>query len=53
MKKLIIAAAVAGFISLGFTLVKAPEKKAVSKEVISEKVEFSQKLNEKKLASWD
>jgi hypothetical protein len=53
MKKLIIAAAVAGFISLGFTLVNTTQKKTVSKEEISEKMDFSQKLNEKKLASWD
>jgi hypothetical protein len=53
MKKLIVAIAVAGFISLGFTLVNTPKNPTVSKEVTSKKADFSQKLNEKKLASWD
>jgi hypothetical protein len=54
MKKVIIALAISGFISLGFTLIKeAPKSTQVSKTETSEKMDFSHKLDEKRLASWD
>jgi hypothetical protein len=54
MKKLVIVAAIAGFISLGFTVVNnTPEKIPVVKSQKSEKMDFSSKLDEKRLASWD
>ena len=52
MKKVIVAVAVAGCISLGFTLVNTPPKVQLKAQV-SEKMDFSQKLNDKILASWD
>ena len=55
MKKLIITTLVAGFISLSFTVVKNPvtKNKVIAKIQNSEKMDFSNKLNEKRLASWD
>ncbi|MES3017532.1 MAG: hypothetical protein V4721_07135 [Bacteroidota bacterium] len=54
MKKIIIIALVTGFISFGFTIATtAPKAKVVAKTQSSEKMDFSQKLNEKRLASWD
>ena len=53
MKKLIVVIAIAGFISLGFTLVNTPQEKIISKGQNSEKIDVSHKSNEKELASWD
>ncbi len=54
MRKLIIATLVTGFISLGFTVVnRAPKTKPAAKEVAAEKIDFSSKLDDKRLASWD
>lgn len=54
MKKIIIVALIAGSVSFGFTIVNtAPKAKAEPKAKSIEKMDFSQKLNEKRLASWD
>lgn len=54
MKKLILVTIIAGFISLGFTVVNStPEEVTVAKFQKSEKMDFSNKLDEKRLASWD
>ncbi len=54
MKKLIIVTVIAGFISLGFTVVnKTPESVPAPKAKAIEKLDFSNKLDEKRLASWD
>ena len=53
MKKIIITIAVTAFVSLGFTFINNPIKKKVSKMEYSEKIDFSSKLNEKRLARWD
>ena len=54
MKKLIIITVIAGFISLGFTVVNTtPEKAPAPKAKTTEKLDFSNKLDEKRLASWD
>lgn len=53
MKRVIAIIALAGFVSLGFTIIKSPAKKEVSKVQNLEKMDFSHKLDEKRLASWD
>ena len=54
MKKIILVTIVAGFISLGFTVVNnTPNEVPVVKSQKSEKMDFSNKLDEKRLASWD
>lgn len=54
MKKIIIVAVIAGFVSLGFTVVNnTPENVPAVKSKTSEKIDFSNKLDEKRLASWD
>lgn len=53
MKNIITAIAVTVFITLGFTIVNTPIKKKVSKVEYSEGIDFSSKLDEKRLASWD
>jgi len=54
MKKIIIVTVIAGFVSLGFTVVNnTPENisEPISKK--AEKFDFSNKSDEKRLASWD
>ena len=54
MKNLIVAIAVAAFVSLGFTIINTPIKsKKASKVEHSEGIDFSSKLDEKRLARWD
>jgi len=54
MKKLIIITVIAGFISLSFTAVNnTPNTKVIVKSHNTEKIDFSHKLDEKRLASWD
>ena len=54
MKNVIIALAISGVISLGFTLIKeAPKVEVAVKTQNTEKIDFSNKLDEKRLASWD
>lgn len=54
MKKIIIIAIIAVSISLGFTVVNnTPENVPAVKKEAPEKVVFSNKSDEKRLASWD
>ena len=54
MKKIIIIAIIAGSISLGFTVVNyAPENVPAVKSEAPEKIDLSNKSDEKRLASWD
>ena len=53
MKKLILTIAIVAFVSLGFTYINTPVSKKVSKVQYSEKIDFSSKLDEKRLARWD
>lgn len=58
MKKIIIALSVAGFISLGFTVVETNssfKKESVKTEqnIASEKYNGPSDINDKRLASWD
>ena len=59
MKKLILTIAVAGLISLGFTLInnETPSKKVNAVSTVQnndfEKVNVSNENKEKRLASWD
>ncbi len=53
MKKLFVIIAAAGFISLGFTIATNTPKNKIVKTQNSEKMDFSHKLDEKRLASWD
>jgi hypothetical protein len=53
MKKLTLIIAVAGFVSLGFTIATNASKTRLAKPQQLEKMDFSHKLDEKRLASWD
>jgi len=53
MKKTIATIAVVAFVSLGFTFVNTPVKNKKSKAEYSDKIDFSNKLDEKRLARWD
>jgi hypothetical protein len=53
MKKLSLIIAVAGFVSLGFTIANNTSKTRFAKSQHLEKMDFSHKLDEKRLASWD
>ena len=54
MKKIIIIAIIAGSISLGFTVVNnTPENVPAKKTETPKKMDFSNKSDEKRLASWD
>lgn len=54
MKNLIVAIVMVGFISLGFTVVNnTPENKAVDTSAKAGKIDFSDNLDEKRLACWD
>lgn len=54
MKKLILAFAISGFISLSFNVVhKVNVDGDVNKSQKLEKMDFSHRLDEKRLASWD
>ncbi|HEY1008689.1 MAG: hypothetical protein ACO1NS_14595 [Daejeonella sp.] len=53
MKKLLSIIAAAGFLSLGFTIATNTPESKITKPLNSEKMDFSHKLDEKRLASWD
>ncbi len=53
MKKLLVIIAAAGFLSLGFTIANNTPENKIAKSENSDKMDFSHKLDEKRLASWD
>lgn len=53
MKNILIAVIITGAVSLGFTLIRDKPAARHLKSQNSEKMDFSDKLDEKRLASWD